>query len=57
MSEDFLSHDDERDWPSDAYQYQCKCVLCGHMFIGDKRRQCCRKCIEETSLPPMDRKD
>lgn len=38
----------ERDWTEDVSHengnYECKCVHCGQMFIGHKRRVCCKAC-------------
>lgn len=43
----------DRDWPEDAAhengQYQCQCVTCKEYFIGNKRRQLCKKCADEAA--------
>ncbi len=41
----------ERDWKEDSSHengnYQCRCCICGEMFIGHKRRVECRVCSEK----------
>lgn len=40
----------EKSWPEDLTHengnYLCKCVLCGDMFQGHKRRPLCKLCAE-----------
>lgn len=40
--------DDRRNWTEDFSHengnYQCTCCLCGHFFIGHKRRVVCKLC-------------
>lgn len=41
------------NWPEDfSYEngnYKCKCIYCGVIFIGHKRRVVCKKCANENS--------
>lgn len=47
-------YDLSRDWIEDFEhengEYQCRCVVCGEIFFGHKRRVTCRDCavIENT---------
>jgi hypothetical protein len=38
----------DKDWPEDFNhengRYQCRCVVCGGMFYGHKRRVVCKEC-------------
>lgn len=47
-----------RDWTEDAShengKYQNRCVYCGQMFIGHKRRNCCRLCAMPTPEPTFE---
>jgi len=37
-----------KDWPEDSHlengNYSCICILCGHHFVGYKRRTVCKEC-------------
>ncbi len=48
----------QRDWtedfPHENGNYNCKCLMCGEMFIGHKRRFTCRVCAEPEGDPEGD---
>jgi len=41
----------ERDWEEDTKhhhgRHKNRCVVCGHTFIGYRRRHICKKCITD----------
>jgi hypothetical protein len=39
----------EEDFSHENGQYTCRCVECGHKFIGHKRRQECKDCAASRS--------
>lgn len=44
---------DETDWREDWNHengaYKCRCIGCGVLFIGHKRRIVCRKCTQASA--------
>lgn len=40
------------DFPHENGQYQCRCVDCGQMFIGHKRRVVCKACAAPIAPAP-----
>ena len=51
---DWLKH--LRDWHEDFEhengRYQCRCIVCGEMFDGHKRRNVCRHCAAKAPVEP-----
>jgi hypothetical protein len=43
-----------RDWVADRSHengnYSCTCILCGHLFVGHKRRNVCKECAAAASV-------
>lgn len=50
-------HKSPRSWPEDFHRengnYLCRCVYCGHDFIGHKRRCVCRLCAQPVTTKKM----
>ena len=43
---DHKKHDKRRDWPDGGSIYMRRCLECGYVFFGYKRRVVCKLCTK-----------